>query len=290
MARILGVGIATLDIINTVDGYPAEDAEVRALTQRVARGGNATNTLVVLSQLGHQCAWAGILGTEPDAGWITADLEHYEIDIGPCRRADHARSPISSVTLNRRNGSRTIVHYRDLPEYRFEDFAALDLSCYEWLHFEGRAVEETRRMLRHAAKLRPGVPRSLEVEKPRPGIEELFPLADVLIFSRAYAQASGHGSAAELLTGTADAAPAAVRVCTWGADGAYAAANGSVLHRPAYSPPRVVDTLGAGDTFTAGLLDALIRRLPVIDALEQACRLAGTKCGVPGFAGLGRGG
>ena len=25
MSRILGIGIATLDIINSVDGYPAED-------------------------------------------------------------------------------------------------------------------------------------------------------------------------------------------------------------------------------------------------------------------------
>lgn len=37
--RILAVGIATLYIINTVDGYPAEDQEVRASAQRVARGG-----------------------------------------------------------------------------------------------------------------------------------------------------------------------------------------------------------------------------------------------------------
>ena len=66
MARILGVGIATLDIINTVDGYPAEDSEVRAIHQRICRGGNATNTLVVLSQLGHRCAWAGVLADEPD--------------------------------------------------------------------------------------------------------------------------------------------------------------------------------------------------------------------------------
>ena len=54
MARILGIGIATLDVINIVDEYPREDDEIRANGQRIARGGNVTNTLVVLSQLGHQ--------------------------------------------------------------------------------------------------------------------------------------------------------------------------------------------------------------------------------------------
>ncbi|VAX01070.1 hypothetical protein MNBD_GAMMA19-1040, partial [hydrothermal vent metagenome] len=56
MARVLVVGIATLDIINTVDDYPEEDTEVRASTQVMRRGGNACNTAVVLQQLGHQCS------------------------------------------------------------------------------------------------------------------------------------------------------------------------------------------------------------------------------------------
>lgn len=33
MTRILGVGIATLDIVNTVVGYPQEDAEIRDCAQ-----------------------------------------------------------------------------------------------------------------------------------------------------------------------------------------------------------------------------------------------------------------
>ena len=49
MAKILAVGIATLDIINTVDRYPEEDSEIRALSQHQTRGGNATNTLRVES-------------------------------------------------------------------------------------------------------------------------------------------------------------------------------------------------------------------------------------------------
>ena len=65
MARILTVGIATLDIINRVARYPAEDTEIRALGQHRQRGGNASNTAVVLSQLGHQVDFAGVLIDEP---------------------------------------------------------------------------------------------------------------------------------------------------------------------------------------------------------------------------------
>ena len=61
MAKLLGIGNATLDIIHHVDGYPEENSEVRCRERHVRRGGNAANTLVVLSQLGVACSWADVL-------------------------------------------------------------------------------------------------------------------------------------------------------------------------------------------------------------------------------------
>src|SRR3569623_2626555 len=112
MARILGIGIATLDIINHVEGYPAEDSEVRALAQRISRGGNCTNTLVVLSQLGHRCGWGGVLAEESDAARITADLASYHLDLAPVRRLARGTLPTSYIIVTHRNGSRPLVHSR----------------------------------------------------------------------------------------------------------------------------------------------------------------------------------
>lgn len=280
MARILGVGIATLDIINSVAAYPPEDAEVRALAQRVRRGGNCTNSLVVLSQLGHDCAWGGVLADESDAARITDDLNGFGIDLGPVRRLAHGKVPTSYITLNQQNGSRTIVHYRDLPEYRYEDFQTVDLAGFDWLHFEGRNIADTARMLELARVTRPQTPRSVEIEKPRPGIEQLFPLATLLLFSRAYVQAQAGGEPARFLHDMHRRAPQADLILAWGAAGAWALSRrGQLIHSPAFPPPRVVDTLGAGDTFHAGIIDALVRRLTLAEALEAACRLAGRKCG-----------
>lgn len=61
MVSVLGIGVATFDVVNSVDAYPLEDAKIRVRARRTARGGNVTNTLVVLSQLGHRCAWGGTL-------------------------------------------------------------------------------------------------------------------------------------------------------------------------------------------------------------------------------------
>src|SRR5512139_1398226 len=122
LSRILAVGNATLDIINTVDGYPAEDMEVRAIAQQIRRGGNAANTLVALNQLGHHSSWAGTLANEPDGSLILADLLRNHINTGAVHTVAHGKVPTSYVALNQRNGSRTIIHYRDLPEYHHSDF------------------------------------------------------------------------------------------------------------------------------------------------------------------------
>lgn len=256
---------------------------MRATSQRLCRGGNATNTLTVLSQLGHDCHWAGVMVDEPDARHIEVDLEKHHIDTHAVLRLAQGKVPTSYITHNLANGSRTIVHYRDLPEYPFELFQQIDLSRFDWLHFEGRNVQETRRMLDWAQQHAIDLPRSVEIEKERDGIEQLFELADVLLFSRAYALGRGYQDATSFLTAMRPRCKASRLVCAWGEAGAWAVDGQGEYHSLAFTPARVVDTLGAGDTFNAGMIDALVRNQDLPAALEQACCLAGQKCGYQGL-------
>ncbi len=278
MPRILAVGIATLDIVNRVPSYPREDAEVRALSQRRSRGGNATNTLVILSQLGHSTAWAGVLPVEADSDLVLADLALHDVDVSAVARPPAGKLPTSYITLSADSGSRTIVHYRDLPEYGFPDFDEMELQGFDWIHFEGRNLAELKLMLEKTRRL--GIPCSLEVEKPRQGIEALFALPDLLLFSRAWVLAQGFDSPERFLREGIGTGPAFL---AWGAQGAWCrCTDGEILHARAPAV-EVVDSLGAGDVFNAGVIHGLLQGLPLQDVLTQAVKLASAKCGREGL-------
>lgn len=283
MATILAVGIATLDIINEVANYPAEDAEVRALSQRINRGGNASSTLCVLSQLGHQSYLAATLIDESDGHIIEADLRYHNINTQYCPRLSEGKMPTSYVTLNRQTASRTIVHHRDCPELTFAVFQQIDLTLFDWLHFEGRNINELQKILEHCRQKAPNVPISLEIEKPRDNIESVFELADWLFFSRHYVQAKGLHSASEMFAELKDNDRA---TCTWGAQGAYGWKNGQMTYSPAAKLSNVVDTLGAGDTFNAGMIHSLVTKNNLTNSLQFASQLAAKKCQQHGFKNL----
>ena len=285
--RILAVGVATIDIINLVERYPPEDSEVRAIERRIRRGGNAANSLVVLSQLGHNCSCCGVIAGAPDSAHILDDLARFDIETRYLVRDPAADNPTSYITLSRQSGSRSIVHLRCLREYDDGDFSAVDLSGFDWVHFEGRNPLKLKHMLGRLAS-QPQIGVSLEVEKPRQGIEALFSLPALVMFSSGYARHRGYHEGKSFLHHIRnDLAPGAVATCAWGEHGAWGIdSKGNVAHAAAELPKTLVETLGAGDVFNAAAIHTVSAGLNITEVLRRACRLAGRKCGQRGFDGL----
>jgi ketohexokinase len=287
MSHILLIGIATLDIVNTVDHYPVEDEELRATDQRVSPGGNAANSACVLAQLDHRVDLAAVLAREPDGERLAALLRARGIGLEYCGWRE-GRTPCSYITVNARTGSRTIVHYRDLPELDADHLRVVPVERMDWVHLEARDGAVTGAMLRTLRGRLADQPVSLEVEKERPGLDGLFALPDVILFSRPFARGRGFESAQAFLGHMGGRCPETVLACTWGEVGAWACdGDGTLHHAPAVPPPTVRETLGAGDTFNAGFIHALAGGGNVAEALAFAVALAGRKVGQAGLDGLG---
>lgn len=286
MARILVTGIAARDIINTVALYPAEDDEIRAESQEIRLGGNAANTATVLAQHGQDVHFLGTVANDSAGDALTEAMHNSHIDTHYCPRIS-GTTPTSYITLNQQNGSRTIVHYRDLPELSASDFPADVVSNIDWFHFEGRNVAETRKMLEviRSQSVDQGI--SLEVEKYRENIESLFELADVLLFSHDYARFQQFDDAEVFLKSIQAQIKNKILICSWGETGATGMdADGHIIQQAAWKPPQVIDTIAAGDTFNAGIIHAFTSGKTLAEALSYACELAGRKVGQSGLKNL----
>ncbi|XP_012330905.1 ketohexokinase isoform X1 [Aotus nancymaae] len=293
--QILCVGLVVLDVISLVDKYPKEDSEIRCLSQRWQRGGNASNSCTVLSLLGAPCAFMGSMAPGHVADFLVADFRRRGVDVSQVAWQSKGDTPSSCCIVNNSNGNRTIVlHDTSLPDVSAKDFEKVDLTRFKWIHIEGRNASEQVKMLQridmHNARQPPEqkIWVSVEVEKPHEELFHLFGYGDVVFVSKDVAKHLGFRSAGEALRGLyGRVRKGAVLVCAWAEEGADALGpDGKLLHSDAFPPPRVVDTLGAGDTFNASIIFSLSQGRSMQEALRFGCQVAGKKCGLQGFDGI----
>lgn len=142
-------------------------------------------------------------------------------------------------------------------------------------------------MLQRAKQVAPNVLISCEIEKPREGIRSLIQYADLVIFSNSYYQYTESENIATFFNSMRTFSDTACFVCSRGSEGAYGQLpDQNIVHSPAFDFGEVVDTVGAGDTFNAGLLASYNDSLPLEQVLRNACLLASKKVCQQGFDDL----
>ncbi|XP_026022432.1 ketohexokinase isoform X4 [Astatotilapia calliptera] len=295
--KILCVGLVCLDIINVVNKYPEEDTDSRCLSQRWQRGGNASNSCTVLSLLGAPCAFMGSLSAGPVANFIMADFSQRDIDVSAVVLQVEGQTPCACCVVCPSTGTRTVVlSDTNLPDVTAEDFSKVHLHQFKWIHWEGRNAEEQVKMIQQVERYNSMLPQqqkitiSVEIEKTRQPLYQLFPHGDVVFVSKDVARDFGFESAEAALKGLySRVKQGAILICAWAEKGADALGpDGVIIHSDAFPPESLVDTLGAGDTFNAAVIYTLSKGGSLQDALTFGCRVAGRKCGFHGYDSISK--
>jgi fructokinase len=292
---IVSCGEALIDFIP----IRAEDGE---WAYRPAAGGSPYNVALALGRLGAEAGFMGGLSTDFFGTLLLGALEESKVDLSHTVRTDR---PTVLAFVSFGNGEPQYAFYDEGSAARLFDPAearpiGLEVECLHAgsisLIGEPAASNIERLFLADAGRrvlsIDPNVRPSLVCNEPayRPRLDRMLGAADIVKVSRADLDWLAPGrdpsewARARIERGTA------LVVLTAGSEGARAITASLDVRQPAV-PVKVVDTVGAGDAFTAGLLRALQNRgllrrgaLGSISepdlraALEFAARIAALTC------------
>lgn len=105
----LFVGLSTVDIVYSVDSYPAEDTKTQARDQYIGAGGPATNAAVAYAALGGAPILVTAVGTHRLGDLVRTDLSGHGVQIVDVRADSDHQPPVSSIVVAESAATRTIV-------------------------------------------------------------------------------------------------------------------------------------------------------------------------------------
>ncbi|MBD3240524.1 MAG: hypothetical protein GF331_08050 [Chitinivibrionales bacterium] len=295
MATINVTGIAVVDALcGPIAQYP----EPRVRTQVTAEylslqpGGGAVNTAATLAHLGIASAAFTKVGSDANGRFLVDTLAGYGVDTTGIRQSQHESTPYTFVGIHP-DGDRTFIHTpganlticaQDLDTDRLYDCTCLMYQdCHVLPSLDGAPGAA---MLREAR--RRGIVTLLDECWGMGPNREVF---ETMVAEADFALPSLDDMAAIYPDRAPESIAEAIRslgpkcvVLKMGADGCLVCSGAHCEHVPAQKA-EPVDTTGAGDSFDAGFVAALVRGAEPMEAARYGARVGAARVRVVGASG-----
>ena len=276
-ADFIGVGFVSNDHLAVLPFIPM-DTKVRMLEHRILGGGPAANSTAGAAALGMSAAFVGTVGDDADGRMILETFARQGVDTSMVKVRAGASSAIAYLWIEEKTGNRSCAWTREgLTELEADEIDAERIRAAKILHVDGhnpKAAIAAAKVAREA-----GVLVCYDAGTHRDGMEELLPLADLLICSEEFILK---------LTGLTDA-EAAVRqvwakyrpkVCgaTMGVRGSMCFDGRDFVKCPAFKVEKVVDTTGCGDLFHTGFEIRYLETQDLMECQRFGAAVSALKC------------
>lgn len=308
--RVLGLGMAGIDILATVDAYPQPDQKVRTKSVSVLGGGNTANVLTAVRRLGLPCRFVSKVGKDMYGEAVLTELKQDGVDVEDILVKEGVNTAFTYVIVDARERTRTCISTASNEELSVtelsEEVLERVLRDVALVALDGRHTLAALQLAKFAKTK--GVPILLDVERERPFIRELLPYADYIMTNSRYPfvffpDASDRLDAMQHLLETYDAK---FVMSTLGASGSImvlrettrqksTAPSMSIRSRliqsdrtsqmyeiiecPACPVENIADTTGAGDAFIGGVIYGLVTKMPYERMMCLASHVASAKIG-----------
>ena len=272
---VVGVGLNATDTLIPLPEYPVRGSKVAFRDAHILPGGQVATAIAACQQWGLSTRYIGKVGDD-HAGRLHRD----EFDrLGVEARlliAKNCKSQQAFIIVDD-TGERTVLWKRDKRmTLRPEELQREWITEARVLHVDGHDTEAAAKAAEWARAA--GIPVVADLDELYPGVEALLKNLDYFVASR---DIPGR------ITGEADLRKSLPQVhrkygfrltaATLGEEGVLTW-DGDKFHYAAAYCVKVVDTIGAGDTFHAGFIYGLLQGWPLQRQLDFGCAAAALNC------------
>ncbi|MEW5323658.1 sugar kinase [Geobacillus thermoleovorans] len=246
-------------------------------------GGAESNVAIGLQRLGHSVGWFSKLGNDPFGRYIHKFVRGEGVDTSRCIYTNEAptgiffkekRSPSNiKVYYYRRNSAASLLSPDDLDEEYIANAKflhitgitpALSTSCRETVF---KAIEIAKR---HRVKIvfDPNIRLKLwTIEKARPVLMEIAAEADIILPGLDEGELlSGRNTPEDIARFFGEEKLVIIKL---GERGAYYQFGSEGGYVKGFAVPQIVDPVGAGDGFAAGVISGLLRNVSISEAVRR---------------------
>jgi sugar/nucleoside kinase (ribokinase family) len=275
---VIVIGELNVDIIlNQIENFPEMGKEILAQNMNITLGSSSAIFASNLSTLGAKVAFVGKIGKDNFASVILESLNLKNVDTSHIIQSETLNTG-ATIVLNYDEDRAMVTYPGAMEDLKMDDIDFGFLATARHLHFS-------------SVFLQPGIRKSLPVlfakaksfglttsldpqwdpaEKWNVDLTELLPQLDVFLPNKTeFLLLTGAKSLEDGISLVKEIAPNLILIVKNGSDGAYGWSKGKLTHQPAFLNTRVVDCIGAGDSFNSGFIHAFISGNPIEKCLEK---------------------
>src|SRR5215475_9493787 len=290
---VVGFGLNAVDHLVTIPRFPSFNTKVRLADHRQMSGGQVSSAMVGVRRLGLRASYIGKVGYDNEGRMLIESLQKEGVDCSGVMIAMGAKTQGAVIIIEQFSGERTILWYHDDgTRISPQELKPEMIARGRVLHIDGFDTKSAMQAAQWAHEA--GMVVTIDLDTHYPGIDEMMPLFDFLITSQWLAnELAGTMDEQQALKNLNERYGCHLVAMTQGSRGALAYVESQFIASPAFRPPVIRDTTGAGDAFRAGFIYGLCKGLGIEETMRAAnavaalqCRELGARDGLPTEAEL----
>jgi 2-dehydro-3-deoxygluconokinase len=273
------IGHLVYDIRDYIEAFPSADRTVHLrMPPQISAGGSAANVALNARRLGHSSGLIANVGDDPHGRFILSELAKDGVDLAQTKLIKKGRTGLSVILIDP-NGEVMVIEDLGCADWP-RRMPAQYIRSAKWVHIAGCSLEWMKQASSIASKI--GLPISFDPGRAasklgKKALDPILKRVDLLIINRKELAAITGSFSIEGVKALSKEYQCSV-VLKQGSGPALSSTSGHELFSvPSFRAPKVVDTLGAGDAFDAGVICGKLENRSLYEAITMGHACAAAK-------------